>query len=157
MNPARLFAFVFGLTVVAHASNDSDDVFYEEVPEHQPRFEYRRAPTIEDSDAEGGQWQFKFKTGSDKRLGTARDAVAIKVLLPSTMPVTIRWISRSVVAAAADCYSDARFGRRVRCLYVLEKHGSKWKITHHYSHDLPAIVQSNQALQPTAGRCHDQF
>ena len=107
---------------------------------------------MKDSDSEGGQWQFKFKAGSDKRLGSAKDAAAIKALLRSSMPVTIRWISRSVVVAAADCYSDARFSRRVRCLYVLEKHGSKWKITHHYSHDLPAIVGSNQALQPTAGR-----
>jgi hypothetical protein len=152
MNPAPVFAFVFGLTAIVHASDNSDEIFYEEVPEHQPHFEYRRGPTIKDSDADGGQWYYKFKTGSDKRLGPARDVAAVKALLPSTMPVTIRWISRSVVVVAADCYSDAHFSRRVRCLYVLEKHGSKWKVTHHYSHGLPTIVRSNQALQPTAGR-----
>ena len=56
------------------------------------------------------------------------------------------------LVVAADCYSDAHFSRRVRCLYVLEKHGSKWKVTHHYSHGLPAIVRSNQSLEATADR-----
>jgi len=153
MNPAMVFAFIFGFTVVVHASDNSDDVFYEEVPEHQPHWKFRRGPAMQDSDSQGGQWQYKFITGSDKRLGTAWGAAAIKALLPSTMPVTIRWISRSAVVVAADCYSDAHFSRRVRCLYVLEKHGSKWKLTHQYSHGLPAIVQSNQSLEPTAGRC----
>jgi len=150
MNRALVFVFSLGFTAVVQASDSSDDIFYDEVPEHQPHFEYRRAPTMEDSDAEGGQWQYKFKAGSDKRLGTARDVAAVKALLPSTMPVTIRWISRSVVVVAADCYSDAHFSRRVRCLYVLEKHGSKWKVTHHYSHGLPAVVRSNQALELAA-------
>lgn len=143
MNPARVFVFVLGLPAVVHASDNPDDTFYEELPQHQPHFDYRRGPTMEDSDAEGGQWQYKFKTGSDKRLGTARDVAAIKTLLPSTMPVTIRWISRSVVAVAADCDSDAHFSRRVCCLYVLEKYGSNWKVTHRYSHRLPVIVRSN--------------
>jgi hypothetical protein len=143
MNPALVFAFIFGFTAVVHASDKSDDVFYEEVPEHQPHWKFRPGPAMQDSDSQGGEWKYKFITGSDERLGTARDTAAIKTLLPSTMPVTIRWISRSVVVVAADCYSDAHFSRRVRCLYVLEKHGSKWKLTHHYSHGLPAIFQSN--------------
>ena len=151
MNPALVFALIFGFTAVVYASDNSDDVFYEEVPEHQPHWKFRPRPAMQDSDSQGGQWGYKFIAGSDKPLGTMRDAAAIKAVVPPTMPVTIRWISCSVVVVAADCYSDAHFSRRVRCLYVLEKHGSKWKVTHHYSHGLPAIVRSSQALQPTAG------
>ena len=72
--------------------------------------------------------------GSDKRLGTAADSAAIKALVPSTPPVTIRWVSRSLVVIAADCSSGTSFSGRLSCLYVLEKHRSKWKITHHYFH-----------------------
>src|SRR5437764_204753 len=153
MNPALVLAFIFGLAAVVHASDNSDDIFYEEVPEHQPHWKFRPGPAMQDSDSQGGQWGYKFIAGSDKPLGTARDAAAIKAVVPFTMPVTIRWISRSVVVVAADCYSDAHFSRRMRCLYVLENPCAKWKVTYLYSHGITANLPSNQSLEPTAGRC----
>jgi len=118
----------------------------------QPGWKFRPTPSLRDSDSEAGEWRYKFYAGSDKPLGAPRDTAAIKRLLPSSMPVAIRWISRSVVAVAADCYSDGPSRGHTRCLYVLEKRDGNWQITHHYSHGLPAIVRSNQALELTAAR-----
>jgi hypothetical protein len=84
------------------------------------------------SDRQGDQWQFKFNAGSDKPLGTAADAAAIKALVPATVSPTIRWVSHSVVVVSSACRFDASSSHPQRCLYVFEKHGSKWKLTHHY-------------------------
>ena len=149
MSTRLLFAFVLAFAAVVRASDNSVEVTLEDAPEHQQapqtslRWKFRPGAAIRDSDSEGGKWRYKFYAGSDKPLGTAADAAAIKRLVPSTMPVAIRWISRSVVVVAADCYSDISLSAHVRCLYVLEKHRSKWKVTHHYAHGLPAIVRPN--------------
>jgi hypothetical protein len=133
MNPRLLFTFIIGFTAVVHASDNSDEVFFEEIPEHQPHWNFvPRAPQEVDSDSNYMQWRYKFLSGSDKRLGSEADTAAIKQLVPATIPRTIRWVSRSVVVVASDCHSDASPSRRMRCLYVFEKHGSKWKLTHHY-------------------------
>jgi hypothetical protein len=134
---ARLVVpLLLGLAGVVRASDNSVEVTLEDTPDQQQsqqpafrrwRFQPRRA--IQDSDSQGAQWQFKFIAGSDKSLGTAADSAAIKALVRSTTPVTIRWISRSVVVVAAD-----------HRLLVLEKHRSKWKITHYYfRHGLPTV------------------
>jgi hypothetical protein len=148
----RLVVTLFiGVIALAHASDNSDDLFYEEVPQHQPHF--RWIPGIQNSDDQVGYWKYKFDIASDKRLGTTADIKAIKASVPSTMSVTIRWISRSSAVVAADCSSDPSASAHVRCLYVVQKHGAKWRVTHHYSRAAyPAIVRSNQSLQPTAGR-----
>ena len=137
MNPALVFAFVFGFTAVVHASDNSDDVFYEEVPEQQPHWKFRPESAARDSDSHGDHWRNKFITASDKRLGSAKDTCAIEALLPSSTPLTIRWISRSVALVSADCYSDPHSNFHLRCLYVLEKRHSKWQVTHHYVHHGP--------------------
>jgi hypothetical protein len=135
---ARLVVpLLLGLAGVVHASDNSVEVTLEPPPppralentpdqqqSQQPafrRWRFQPGPASQDSDSQGAQWQFKFIAGSDKSLGTAADSAAIKALVPSTTPVTIRWISRSVVVVAAD-----------HRLFVLEKHRSKWKITHYY-------------------------
>lgn len=142
MSARLLLTVMIGLTTVVEASDNSVEVTLEDTPEQQApqtRWRFRPGSANPDSDSQGVQWRYKFYAGSDKPLGSARDTAAVKVLVPSSMPITIRWISRSVVVVAADCYSDAGSRGRVRCLYVLEKHASKWKITHHYSHRLPTI------------------
>ena len=139
---ARLVVpLLLGIAGVVHASDNSVEVTLEDTPDQQQsqqpafrRWRFQPRPAIQDSDSQGAQWQFKFIAGSDKRLGTAADSAAIKALVPSTPPVTIRWVSRSVVVIAADCSSGTSFSGRLSCLYVLEKHRSKWKISHHYFH-----------------------
>jgi len=128
---------LLGLAGVVHASDNSVEVTLEDTPDQSQlpafrRWRFQAGPAIQDSDSQGAQWQFKFIAGSDKRLGTAADSAAIKALVPSTPPVTIRWVSRSVVVIAADCSSSASSREPPHCLYVLEKRRSKWKITHHY-------------------------
>ena len=132
---------LLGFAAIAQASDNSVEVTLEDTPDQQQsqqptfrqwRFQPAPAPAIQDSDSQGAQWQFKFVAGSDKRLGTAADSAAIKALVPSTTPVTVRWVSRSVVVVAADCPSSASSTTRLHCLYVLEKHHSKWKMTHYY-------------------------
>ena len=128
---------LLGLAGVVHASDNSVEVTLEDTPDQSQlpafrRWRFQPGPAIQDSDSQGAQWQFKFIAGSDKRLGTAADSAAIKALVPSTPPVTIRWVSRSVVVIAADCSSSASSREPPHCLYVLEKRRSKWKITHHY-------------------------
>src|SRR5438270_2794334 len=126
---ARLVVPLFlGLAGVVHASDNSIEVTLEDTPDQQQsqqpafrRWRFQPGPAIQDSDSQGAQWQFKFIAGSDKRLGTTADSAAIKALAPSTTPATVRWVSRSVVAVAADCSSSALSNARLHCLYVLEK------------------------------------
>src|SRR6266404_3264255 len=130
---ARLVVpLLLGLAGVVHASDNSVEVTLEDTPDQQQsqqpafrRWRFQPALAIQDSDSQGAQWQFKYIAGSDKRLGTAADSAAIKALVPSTPPVTIRWVSRSVVVIAADCSSSASSREPPHCLYVLEKRRSK--------------------------------
>ena len=126
------------------SGDNSVEVTLEDTPEQQQQNnDYRRWRFVpgnqqQDSDSQFAHWRYEFYAGSDKPLGTAADTTAIKALVSSTIPPTMRWISRSVVVVAADCYTAASSSGD-RCLYVLEKHGSKWKLTHHYSHRLSLL------------------
>jgi hypothetical protein len=141
MSARLLLTLMITLAAIVEASDNSVEVTLEDTPSQNPppHWKFRPDSAAQDSDSQGVHWRSKFYAGSDKRLGTLRDAASIKRLVPSSMPITIRWISRSVVVVAADCYFDASSRGRFRCLYVLEKHGSKWTTTHHYSHRLPTI------------------
>jgi hypothetical protein len=137
---------LFGFACIVHASDNSVEVTLEDTPQQQPsqepalrRWRFQPRATIQNSDSQYLQWRYKFYAGSDKPLGTARDIATIKSVVPSSMPISIRWLSRSAVAVVADCYSDSHSGGHIRCLYVLEKHGSQWKITHHYSHWISTV------------------
>jgi hypothetical protein len=130
MGVRLIFTFIIGFIAGVHASDNSDEVFFEEIPEHQ--FHWKLGPQEVDSDSNYSEWRYKFLSGSDKRLGSATDVAAIKHLVPATMPPTIRWLSRSIVVVVSGCYSDASQSGRMRCLYVFEKQHSKWKLTHHY-------------------------
>jgi len=152
MNPRLVFTFIIGFSIVVHASDNLDEVFFEEIPEHQPHWNFvPTAPQKVDSDSNYDRWQYKFLSGSDKRLGSAADLAAIKHLVPATIPPTIRWVSRSVVVIASGCHSDASPTRRMRCLYVFEKHGSKWKLTHHYR-CRPWVGLTKRCSQPLTGK-----
>lgn len=67
-----------------------------------------------------GKWHFKFITASDKQLGSPKEIAKIRSELPIPDP-TIRWLSRSLVVAAG-----------ANRLYVLERHHSKWEMTHRF-------------------------
>jgi hypothetical protein len=123
-----------------HASENSDEVFYEEIPDHQSEWKFAPQPPKEiNSDSNYEEWQQKFLSGSDKRLGSAADMAAIKRLVPATGSPTIRWISRSVVVV------DTSPSWWTRYLYVFEKHGTKWKLTHHYRVlTFPALAPGNR-------------
>jgi hypothetical protein len=136
MKPRVLFALLLGFTGVIHASDNSIEVTLEDTPaDEQSQFRafevWRHKPAAQElsSDGDFAKWKFKFDcVASDKRLGSAADTAAIEALVPATRPPTIRWVSRSVLVVAAACHSDDGG----RCLYVFKKHGSKWKVTHHY-------------------------
>jgi hypothetical protein len=96
------------------------------------KWHHKREPQEIASDGNYAVWRYKFEAASDKQLGSTADTTAIKALLPATIPPTIRWVSRSVVVVASGCYSDASSTHHATCLNVFEKHGSKWKLTHHY-------------------------
>ncbi len=138
MNRSVIFALIIGLAGVAQANDNSIEVTLEPTaPEDQQGsqlrlFEkWRRKPAPQEVNSDGNvaQWSFKFDyVASDKRLGSAADTAAIKALVPATTSPTIRWVSKSLVVVAAACHSNVSW----RCLYVVEKHGSKWKLTHHY-------------------------
>jgi hypothetical protein len=84
-----------------------------------------------DSDAGYSEWEAKFSKGSVRRLGSAKDTNAIKALLPTTT-FQDRWVSRSTVVVMSTCrFKGSSYDQR-QCLYVFEKHGSKWSLTHHY-------------------------
>jgi hypothetical protein len=132
---ALVFALTFGTTAIVHPSDNSIEVTLEDTPRDQrssPRsFEaWRHKPPADEtnSDANYIQWRNKFESGSDKPLGSPADTAAIKALFPATPPPTIRWVSRFVVVVASPCQSNVR----ARCLYVFEKRGMKWKLSHCY-------------------------
>jgi hypothetical protein len=135
MKPRVLFALLVGFTGTIYASDNSIEVTLEDTPaDEQPRRTFdawRHKPAAKEVSSDGNfaQWKFKFDyVASEKRLGSAGDTATIKALIPATRPPTIRWVSRSVVVVASACHSDVSG----HCLYVIEKHGSKWKLTHHY-------------------------
>ncbi len=134
-----LIALLLGFVTVVYAGGNSVEVTLEDTPDHQQapetstrRWRFAPLPEYQDSDSHFEQWDFKFRAASDNPLGTARDTTAIKALVPSTMLLTIRWVSRSIVVVAADCHPKPTDNSY--CLYVLEKQHSKWKLVHHYSH-----------------------
>jgi hypothetical protein len=140
---------------------DSVEVTLESTPEQKQPSQaeteaynhWKRGPQEADSDTNYEHWRHKFVfTASDKRLGSARDVASIKKLLPSTVPPTMRWVSRSAVVVVSSCYSDSSPMVRKQCLYVFEKHGSKWKLAHHYYYRRYPWVGSNHTMQPTAPR-----
>jgi hypothetical protein len=139
MSATLLLIFLFASAAVVHASDNSVEVTLEDTPQQQHadttfrRWSFFKRPQYQDSDSQFPQWESKFKAGSDRPLGTARDTAAIKAVVPSTMPVTIRWVSRRLVVVAADCHPDSSTDNGY-CLCVLEKQRSKWKLVHHYSH-----------------------
>jgi hypothetical protein len=155
MSVRLLIALLIGIAATIHASDNSVEVTLELPPPQSPppHWKLRPDPALQDSDSQGDLWRDKFITASDKPFGSAKDLVTVQSLVPSSsLPVTVRWLSRSVVLVSAGCHSDSDSTVRVRCLYVLEKHHSKWKITHHYrqSHFFPH--RSNHALESTATR-----
>jgi len=146
---------LLGVTVVLYASDNSVEVTIEDTQPQTPppHWKFRPDSAAQDSDPQGDKWRDKFITASDKPLGTAKDTSAIEALVPSSMPLTIRWISRSVALVSADCYSDARSGVRLRCLYVLKKRRSKWQVTHHYRHTGPLTFGlTMRSSQPLTGK-----
>jgi hypothetical protein len=96
-----------------------------------PSRRWKFSPQYKDSDDKFLEWQAKFNGGSIRRLGSAKDAAAISSLLPATKSRTLHWVSRSVVVVMSACPFDASSTNQY-CLYVCEKHGSKWNLTHHY-------------------------
>jgi hypothetical protein len=98
--------------------------------DHWRRWKFR--PQETESDEHGDYWWFQFKIGSDKRLGTAADEVAIKAFVPAGIPPMVRWVSKSGVVVLSACRIDATSVKLRRCLYVFEKHHRKWNLTHHY-------------------------
>jgi hypothetical protein len=143
MKPTLVIALIVGFTAVVHAGDKSIEVTLEVTPPEDPQGsqlrsfeEWRRKPAPQEvnSDGNGAQWIFKFDyVASDKRLGSAADTASITALVPVTTSPTIRWVSRSVVVVSSACRSNVTG----RCLYVLERHGSKWKLTHHYYYPPP--------------------
>jgi hypothetical protein len=111
---------------------------------------WKLMPQEPDSDEHADQWRFKFKTGSDRCLGSAADEAAIKVLVPATIPPTVRWVSQSVVIVLAACRLGASSSEPKRCLYVVEKHRRKWHISHHY-HFYSYWLGLTSRSQPLAG------
>jgi hypothetical protein len=148
MRVLLLLTLLLGVTSIVRAGGNSIEVTLEDTPQQQqaPQNSFRRwrfgqQPAQQDSDTQFSRWDYKFKWGSDKSLGTAADTSAIQASVPSTMPVTIRWVSRRVVVVAADCHQESSSGSGERCLYVFEKQGAKWKLAQHYAHrwHLPTI------------------
>jgi len=139
MSARLVLTLLLGVTAVLYASDNSVEVTIEDtLPQTPPpHWKFRQDSAAKDSDSQGDQWRGKFITASDKPLGTAKDTRAIEALVPSSMPLTIRWISRSVAVVSADCYSDPHSSVHLRCLYVLEKRRSKWQVTHQYLHHGP--------------------
>ena len=121
MSVRVVVAALVAVTVTAEASDNSVEVTLEDTPPENPPHHWKFlpfSPPAPDSDSQGDQWRDKFITASDKRLGTAKDTSAIEALVPSSIPLMIRWISRSVALVSAGCYSDAHSELRLRCLYV---------------------------------------
>lgn len=85
-----------------------------------PGWDKRTAKPIAKRDNTYGEWHYKFITATDKQLGSALDVTLIRSEVPIPDP-TIRWVSRSLALAAGN-----------KNLYVIEKHHSKWEITHRF-------------------------
>ena len=151
MKPVLAFALIVGFTAAVQASDNSIEVTLEITPADQQAQrnvlvpdasgwsllqsavadQHKPPPQKTNSDPNYGYWRNKFEGGSDKPLGRPKDTAAIKALVPAAISPTIRWISRSMVVVSADCRSHTLWGGE-RCLYVFEKQGSKWSLTHHY-------------------------
>jgi hypothetical protein len=139
---ARLaLIWIMAIAPVAGATDNSVEVTLEDTPGQQPpknnerwkglkfqRSECDQKATERDSKGYG-KWRSKFDVGSDKPLGTPADVAAVKSLLPNTESITIRWVSRSVVVVSHGL-----------TLCVVEKHRSKWKVTHRYPVLFPTIA-----------------
>jgi hypothetical protein len=119
--------FVLG----SHCFAELPPVEGENGPPSPPVQRWKFRPQEPDSDDQYQQWRFKSYSGSDKQLGSPKDAAAINALVPGPKPAKLCWISRSIVVVISACRFDALSNQR-RCFYVLEKHRSKWSITHHY-------------------------
>ena len=87
---------------------------------------------MQDSDSHRDEWRNKFIIASEKPFGSNNDTDAITALVPSSLPLTIRWVSESIAIISADCCCEKSSDPPLRCLYILEKRGTKWKVTHHY-------------------------
>ena len=131
MRVLLMLTLLLGFTAVVRASGNSVEVTLEDTLDQQQkdkleeqqkyrRWHFNAKPPVHDSDNQFEQWRFKFNTGSDKRLGNAKDEIAIKSVLSDTPPIMIRWVSPRVAVVEANG------------LIVVEKRASKWKITHHY-------------------------
>jgi hypothetical protein len=141
MKLALSFAWIVGFTAVVQATDNSVEVTLEDTLGDQQAqgkvlvldvYLHKPPPQKTDSDADYGYWRNKFEGGSDKPLGTPKDTAAIRGLIPATISPTIRWVSRSIVVVSADCRPPPPYVLGGRCLYLFEKHGSKWSLTHYY-------------------------
>jgi len=146
MKLALTFAFIGGLTAVVQASDNSIEVTLETPPGDQKAqrkvlvpdaYSHKPPPQKTNSDAHYGYWRMKFEGGSDKPLGRPKDTAAIKALVPARIAPTVRWVSRSIVVVSADCRPPPPYVLGGRCLYVFEKHGSTWNLTHYYPWPFP--------------------
>jgi hypothetical protein len=142
MRATVALASIVAATAAAHASGNYPDVTGEETPQ-QSRWHFKptqRAVTRYDAERETNEymrWRYKFVTALDRRLGTSRDVAAVQREIQSNA-ATLRWISPRVVLVSANGF-----------LYVVEKHGSRWKVIHRYTSS-PTQLQrwnSNQATQ----------
>jgi hypothetical protein len=104
-------------------------------PQPTPSVDWRQRWKLQTQDSDSDnrylEWETKFSRGSVRRLGSAKDATAIRALLPATTS-QVRWVSRSAVVVMSACRYQASSTYQQPCLYVFEKHGSKWNLTHHY-------------------------
>lgn len=138
MKAGLVITLIIGFSAVVQASDNSIEVTLEDSPESTQRtFHWKFVTREVNSDSNYAQWRYKSLAGSDMRLSTRRDTRAIKQLVPGTVSPTIRWISRSIVVVVSACRFETNASTRVsslpvRCLYVFEKAGSIWKLTHHY-------------------------
>jgi hypothetical protein len=139
MKLALALVLIGGLTAVVQASDNSIEVTLQPITitasktgREGPPGDHEAPPKALD-----GYWRNKFEGGSDKPLGTPKDTAAIKALVPATISPTIRWVSPSIVVVSADCRPPPPYVLAAGCLYVFEKHGSKWNLTHYYRWPFP--------------------
>jgi hypothetical protein len=157
MKPVLAFALIVGFTAAVQASDNSIEVTLEITPADQQAQrnvlvpdasgwsllqsavadQQKPPPQKTNSDPNYGYWRNKFEGGSDKPLGTPKETAVIKALVPATMSPIIRWVSRSIVVVSADCRRPPPYVLAAGCLYVFEKHGSKWSLTHYYRWPFP--------------------
>jgi len=136
MNSRLLFTFIIGFTAVVHATDNSDEVFFEEIPDHQPHWNFvPTAPQEVDSDSKSSDdWLRMFDQASKKRLGTRRDLASIRAFVlanlrePDAEILAIRWVSSALVMVRAKRgpYDLTRL------LYVIQKRHTKWQLLRRY-------------------------